>query len=107
MASFHTLSVNAQLDSKIEDLSLYLNHAQLTRIFRVKIVAGQNKVCVRSLPNVVDGESIRYHQLTNSSTPILIQYLTFQSRGTGPCLDSRRNRVKGGDAKYTRDISSA
>ena len=61
--SVNTLSLSSLQDSTITNVNLYATRAQITRVYKINLSAGQNKVTITSLPNVVDHESLRYEHL--------------------------------------------
>jgi hypothetical protein len=54
------LNLNSVKDSTITNINLYSLQAQITRLFQFDVVAGQNKVVISGLPNVLDHDSLRY-----------------------------------------------
>ena len=54
------LNLNSVKDSTITNINLYSLQAQITRLFKFDVVAGQNKVVISGLPNVLDHDSLRY-----------------------------------------------
>ncbi|PPQ85972.1 hypothetical protein CVT25_001670 [Psilocybe cyanescens] len=55
----HYISFSSIDDSKITNINLYRTHAQITRAYKVSVAAGQTKLTLSHLPNVVDHESLR------------------------------------------------
>ncbi|KAH9475079.1 Protein F37C4.5 [Psilocybe cubensis] len=53
------ISLSSITDSKITNINLYTSRAQITRSYKVSVAAGQTKLTLLHLPNVVDHESLR------------------------------------------------
>jgi hypothetical protein len=47
-------------DSKITNVSLYSGRAEITRLYKFGVKAGQNQVRLSGLPSVLDQNSLRY-----------------------------------------------
>ncbi|PPQ90355.1 hypothetical protein CVT25_007757 [Psilocybe cyanescens] len=68
----HALSLNSIQDSKITNINLYTNRAQVTRSYKVNVASGQTKLTISCLPNVVDYGSLR----VEGRGPAVIQDVT-------------------------------
>lgn len=55
------LSIDAQTNSTITSLSLYSDRARITRSLDASVAAGQNRITLTHLPNVMDHDSLRYY----------------------------------------------
>ena len=47
-------------DSKITNVSLYSGRAEITRLYKFAVKAGQNQVRLSGLPSILDQNSLRY-----------------------------------------------
>lgn len=56
----HALTLNSTTDSTITNISLYTDRAQITRSYIANVLAGQTRLTISCLPNVVDHESVKY-----------------------------------------------
>lgn len=65
-AAVNYISLSSIHDSKITNINLYTSHAQITRSYKVSVAAGQTKLTLLHLPNVVDHESLRLVSRINS-----------------------------------------
>jgi len=54
------VKVDSATDSKIIHVHLYPWQAEISRLYNLKLAAGQNKVLISGLPNILDEESLRY-----------------------------------------------
>ncbi|KAJ6569568.1 hypothetical protein B0H19DRAFT_1136043 [Mycena capillaripes] len=54
-----TVELQSLLDSKIIAVSLYSTRAEITRLLKFAVKAGQNQVQITGLPNVLEQESLR------------------------------------------------
>ncbi|KAF8150953.1 hypothetical protein B0H34DRAFT_665975 [Crassisporium funariophilum] len=57
--SVTVISLDAPQHSSITNVNLYSGRAQITRVFKFDVTAGQSEVVISQLPNVVDHESLR------------------------------------------------
>ncbi|KAF8961396.1 hypothetical protein BDZ97DRAFT_1759956 [Flammula alnicola] len=55
----NVVDLNSVDDSTIKSVHLYPTRAQITRAFKLNVRAGQNRVVISYLPNVVDSQSLR------------------------------------------------
>lgn len=55
----HTVSLVASENSKITNINLYSGRAEITRLFKFEIKAGQNKVTILGLPWSLEKNSLR------------------------------------------------
>ncbi|KAJ7239018.1 hypothetical protein B0H12DRAFT_1136594 [Mycena haematopus] len=53
------IELKSVTDSKIIAVSLYSTRAEITRLFKFEVKAGQNQVTIAGLPNVLETESLR------------------------------------------------
>ncbi|KDR71591.1 hypothetical protein GALMADRAFT_253935 [Galerina marginata CBS 339.88] len=54
-----TLLLDSAHDSRITNINLYPNRAQITRSYNVNVAGGHTKLIISGLPNVVDRNSLR------------------------------------------------
>ena len=54
------VNLDAQRDSKISSVSLYPGRAEVTRTFRFSVRTGHNQVVIKSLPALLERETLRY-----------------------------------------------
>jgi hypothetical protein len=59
----NVITLSAPEDSKIAAVSLYSGRAEVTRLFKFEIKAGQNKVTIFGLPRSLQEDSLRYGPL--------------------------------------------
>ncbi|GLB45313.1 putative mucoidy inhibitor A [Lyophyllum shimeji] len=57
--SVNSVDLVAALHSKITGVGVYKGRAEITRVFRFNVKAGQNQVTIDGLPDVLDEDSIR------------------------------------------------
>ena len=69
------LDLNSVNDSTITNLNLYSRQAQITRVFKFDVAAGQNKVVISGLPNVLDHGSLRYTVFIRTNARISPSFL--------------------------------
>ncbi|KAF8881696.1 hypothetical protein CPB84DRAFT_237037 [Gymnopilus junonius] len=55
----HTLALDSTRDGTITHVNLYQDLARVTRSYTINVAAGQTKLTISSLPNVMDYESLR------------------------------------------------
>ncbi len=60
MEGIEDIELSAQFDSKITKVRLYTQCAEIVRVCKFKVDAGQNQVHLSGLPKVLDSESLRY-----------------------------------------------
>ncbi|KAF9557522.1 hypothetical protein CPC08DRAFT_710326 [Agrocybe pediades] len=53
------LAINSLTESTIDAINLYPFQAHITRSYKAKVTAGQTKITITHLPNVVDHDSVR------------------------------------------------
>lgn len=58
-AETNFINLSASEDSKIAGVSLYSGRAEVTRLFKFEIKAGQNKVTILELPRLLQEDSLR------------------------------------------------
>jgi hypothetical protein len=58
-AETNFINLSAFEDSKIAGVSLYSGRAEVTRLFKFEIKAGQNKVTILELPRLLQEDSLR------------------------------------------------
>ena len=56
---FNVVLLESPQTSKITNISLYAGRAEITRHFKLSLLAGQNQVTIRSLPFQLQQDSIR------------------------------------------------
>lgn len=59
-SEIHALSLDSTRDGTITHVNLYQDTAHVTRSYTVNVPAGQTKLTISSLPNVMDHDSLRY-----------------------------------------------
>lgn len=59
----NVIELVARFDTKITKVRLYSQRAEITRLCRFRVEAGQNQVHLSGLPNTLDSESLRYVQV--------------------------------------------
>ncbi|KAF8960056.1 hypothetical protein BDZ97DRAFT_1906024 [Flammula alnicola] len=57
--AINAINLDSLKESTIQHINVYADRAQITRLFKVNVAAGQNKVTISSLPNITDRESLR------------------------------------------------
>jgi hypothetical protein len=57
--SFEPINFVSADHSKIIHVSLYSGRAEITRLYKFSVAAGQNQVNITGLPNVLDQDSLR------------------------------------------------
>ena len=55
----NAINLSASEDSRIAAVSLYSGRAEVTRLFKFEIKAGQNKVTILELPRLLQEDSLR------------------------------------------------
>jgi N-terminal domain of unknown function (DUF4140) len=55
----HVTELESIDDSKITNVAVYSGRAEVTRLFRFALKAGQNQVHINGLPDVLDQDSLR------------------------------------------------
>ena len=58
MFSYTAVAKEKEVDSKVTDVTVYPNHAQVTRHVNVDVVKGDNKFVFTSLVAVLDNKSV-------------------------------------------------
>jgi hypothetical protein len=53
------VALRADEDSTITGVSVYPSKAEITRLFKVNVEAGQNQLSISGLPQALDGDSLR------------------------------------------------
>ncbi|KAF8900862.1 hypothetical protein CPB84DRAFT_1815328 [Gymnopilus junonius] len=90
----HALTIDSTTDSTITNISLYTDRAQVTRGYVAVFPAGQTKLTISCLPNVVDHDSIR----VEGKGPAIIQGVTAskvdmqQPDRTSPLMEELRDK---------------
>jgi hypothetical protein len=56
----HVVDLVSTTDSRILSVSLYPTRAEITRLFKLTVKHGSNRININGLPTVVDQDSIRY-----------------------------------------------
>lgn len=74
-------------ESRITHVSLYSGLAEITRVYKVKLKAGDNKVVISELPNKLVQDSVRSvfcHEMYTASSDFENNWNRVEGRG-GPC----------------------
>jgi hypothetical protein len=60
----NNIDLNAGADSRISGVSVYIDQAEITRVFKFSVKTGQNLVNVNELPTALEPDSVRCVYLT-------------------------------------------
>lgn len=71
-----TIILDSTRESRITDVMLYNDRAQITRLYNLSsVAAGQTELKITNLPNLINQDSVRYC-ITNPSQNVCLMLIT-------------------------------
>ena len=55
----NTIELTSIINSKIAAVSVYSSQAEVTRVFKIQLKTGQNRVNINGLPNAIQNDTVR------------------------------------------------